>query len=301
MKKIFIFILAILLNLNLVWAANLEVRSNLESGEYNFPIEINLITNDKNAKIFYYTDGEGRMDNIKEFKSPLLLKEDTTIDFYATNKNYEDTLIQTSKYTFSYSEKIILEEKNGKLIIKNNSWDIQNIGYWKVQANNFNYEIPANSYIENNERYQIDYSLTDKEKIQLFSPDNKVIKNFVYKKPQEKKETPIQSEVVIPPQTKIEEAPIQSGKTLTSETTPVSKDQEITNTGVENSEKISFNNSLKTSIIETKTWEKESKSNNLFIILGILFLFILYNIWLFLKKSDTFQEFKTKINKIWKK
>lgn len=301
MKKIILFILAILWNFHLVWAANLEVRSNLESWEYNFPIEINLITNDKNAKIFYYTDGEGRMDNIKEFKSPLLLKEDTTIDFYATNKNYEDTLIHTSKYTFSYSEKIILDEKNGKLLIKNTSWDIQNIWYWTMKSSNFYYEIPANTYIENKETYQIDYTLTDNEKIQLFSPDNKVIKTFTYKKTLEKKETPVQSEIIIPTQTEIKVPQIQTGKTLTSATIPIPQEQEITNTEVVNIEEVDLNSALKTSVIDTKNESKESKSNNLFIILAVLFLFILYNIGLFLKKSDTFQEFKTKINKIWKK
>jgi len=46
------------------------------------------------------------MDNIKEFKKPILIKEDTQLDYYATNANYEDTLIKTSNYTFNYSKQI---------------------------------------------------------------------------------------------------------------------------------------------------------------------------------------------------
>jgi hypothetical protein len=46
------------------------------------------------------------MDNIHEFIQPLFIKENTTLDFYATNKNHEDTLIQTSTYIFEYSTKI---------------------------------------------------------------------------------------------------------------------------------------------------------------------------------------------------
>jgi hypothetical protein len=46
------------------------------------------------------------MDNIKEFKKSFLIKENTQIDYYATNKSYEDTLIKTSIYTFNYSKNI---------------------------------------------------------------------------------------------------------------------------------------------------------------------------------------------------
>lgn len=299
MKKIILFFLTILLNFDIVWASSLEVRSNLESWEYNFPIEINLIATDKNAKIFYYTDGEWRMDHIKEFQNPILLKEDTVIDFYATNKNFEDTLIHTSTYTLNYSRDINIWEKNGKIIIKNNSGDIQNIGYWKVEANNINYEITPNTYIENKENYVIDYEVSEWEKIQLISPDNKITQTFIYKKPLLKEEQKIS--------TKTEVSIIENEISLSSSSWTKIENNNMYTWVIDTIEKtsqepeISLNNSLKSSVIDSKAQEKNTKSNNLFIILGILCIFTLYNIWLFFKKSDTFKEIKTKINKIWKK
>lgn len=189
MKKLFLFILLIL------WIptsfANLEVKSNLSPWNYNFPIEINLIVNDKNAKIFYYTDGIWRMDSIKEYTHPILLKENTTLDYYATNKNFEDTKIQTSNYTFTYSNKLSLIINAENIQIKNNSWDIQNIWYWTVQANTFSYTIPANTFLENKEIYTISYLATENEKIFLKSPDMIQKQTAIY--------TPSKSETKITP------------------------------------------------------------------------------------------------------
>ncbi len=110
MKKILLSIGIFFWYIPLLFALNLEVKSNIPSWTYQFPIDIYLISNDKDAKIFYYTDGEWRMDNIHEFIQPLFIKENTTLDFYATNKNHEDTLIQTSTYIFEYSTKIDIWE-----------------------------------------------------------------------------------------------------------------------------------------------------------------------------------------------
>lgn len=301
MKKVLSFMLLAFLNFWIAIASELNVKSNLESWEYNFPIEVNLISNDKEAKIFYYTDWEWRMDNIKEFKNPILLKEDTTIDFYATTKNFEDTLIQTSKYTFNYSKDINIEEKNWKIIINNNSQDIQNIWYWRVEANNLNYEITPNTFIDVNKNYEINYILEDNEKVILYSPNNKVIKNFTFKKP---KEIP-----KIEEKKQMHEEVLNWTQSILEEKTPTLVPNQLNDNqteAIKESSWFNLNDSLKTSVIDNKNTTnknstKENKSNNLYIILGILVLITIYNVWLFLRKSEKFIKMQTKINKIWKK
>lgn len=182
MKKIFFWITFFFLGLSSSFGF-LEVKTNLPAWEYQFPIEIYLLSNDKTAKIFYYTDGIWRMDTILEYKHPLLLKNNTTVDFFATSKNFQDTSIQTAKFFFTYSDKIDLVNDRNTFAIKNNTSDIQNIGYWKIVSQNFSYEIPANTFLEKNKTFPLFYPLSDWEKVQLFSPDNILKKEFTYTTP----------------------------------------------------------------------------------------------------------------------
>lgn len=300
MKKI-LFLLLIFFNFWIVFASQLSVKPNIIPWEYNFPIEINLISNDKEAKIFYYTDWEWRLDNIKEFKKPILLKEDTTIDFYATSKNFEDTLIQTAKYTFKYSQKIDIEEKNWKIVIKNNSDEIQNIWYWIIKSNNLNYEISPNTFIDIHQTYEIDYNLEDNEKVILYSPDKKVVKEFIFKKikklPQieEKKET-IDTFLWDENNDNVDKILNSQTNSWFTKTWEVLKNEELKG--------FSLNKSLKTSVIDNniKNSKKENSKDNIYIMLWILILITLYNIWLFLRKSEKFlKKVQTKSNEIWKK
>lgn len=196
MKKTILFLAFFFLQ---VWQvmAELEVKTNLTPGNYNFPIEVYLMTNDKDAKIFYYTDGIGRMDTILEYKKPLILKEDTTLDFFATTKDYEDTPIQSAKYTFTYWEKIMLIIEEHKIILKNTDADVQNIWYWKIESNTLNYEITPNTFLEKNQTFILNYTPKELEKIILYSPDKKEKKSHIYKKIPKKEiqnQTPQQEE-----------------------------------------------------------------------------------------------------------
>lgn len=312
MKKIFIFML-FLFNFYVSFAGNLDVKTNLESWEYEFAIEVNLIANEKNAKIFYYTDGEWRMDNIKEFSKPILIKEDTTLDYYATNANFEDTLIKTANYKINYSDKVDLEAENDKIIIKNNSWKIQNIWYWKIESNNLNYELNPNTFLENKEIFELNYNLADNETIKLISPDKKIVKNFTYKTPP-----------LIPPQLRGMSSNSETGgiveNTQTTENTNSwnieninkndesnEKDNEVneiptqlrgissdSETGGVINSWFNLEENLKTSAIDTKkTWNK----NNIYIIILIFGSLFLYNVWLLMTKTDTYKKIKNKNKK----
>ncbi len=292
MKKIYIFLTLFLLQIWQIFA-NLEVKTNLESGKYNFPIEINLISNDKNAKIFYYTDGVGRMDNIFEFTKPILLKSDTTIDFFATTKDFEDTPIQTVNYSFEYSDKIILILEKDKIILKNTDNEIQNIGYWKIESNNLNYEITPNTFLEKNKTFSINYTLGNNEKISLYSPDKKKKSEEIYQIPQiEEIITPSKNNQKIET---ISEVP-EEISTLTWEESVLSweiSSQE--NISIENhllsgSQLESTENSFEVNEnITASVWEK--KINNkifffLFYLLSIIILSIIsYNIYIVQSKS----------------
>lgn len=182
MKKTILFLVFFFLPIWQVLAI-LEVKTNLAPGNYNFPIEVYLMVNDKDAKIFYYTDGIGRMDTILEYKKPLILKEETTLDFFATTKDYEDTPIQSAKYTFTYSNKIILSVEEKKITVKNTDSDVQNIWYWKIESDTLNYEITPNTFLEKNQTFILDYIPKELEKIILYSPDKKEKRSQIYKTP----------------------------------------------------------------------------------------------------------------------
>lgn len=292
MKKIYIFLTLFLLQIWQIFA-NLEVKTNLESGKYNFPIEINLISNDKNAKIFYYTDGVGRMDNIFEFTKPILLKSDTTIDFFATTKDFEDTPIQTVNYSFEYSDKIILILEKDKIILKNTDNEIQNIGYWKIESNNLNYEITPNTFLEKNKTFSINYTLGNNEKISLYSPDKKKKSEEIYQIPQ--------TEEIITPSKNNQK--IETISEIPEEISPLTWEESVLsweissqeNTSIEThllsgSQLESTENSFEVNEnITASVWEK--KINNkifffLFYLLSIIILSIIsYNIYIVQSKS----------------
>jgi hypothetical protein len=110
-------------------ANDLSVRSNIESGNYDFALEVYLVSNDKNAKIFYYTDGIGRFDTLKEFhkNNPILIKKDTTLNYYAMNEINNSTKIAESQYSFSYPKNIEISHKENTIFLTNNSQKTLNI------------------------------------------------------------------------------------------------------------------------------------------------------------------------------
>lgn len=282
MKKFLLFLSVFLFS---VWQifATLEVKTNLASWEYTFPIEIHLITNEKNAKIFYYTDGIGRMDSILEYQKPILLKTNTTLDFFATTKDFQDTPIQTANYSFIYTDKIQLILKNDTIILKNTDSDIQNIWYWKIESDTLNYELPPNTFLEANQSFSLDYSLKNNQKVFLFSPDKKEKKQEIYKIPEVQNEEKLEWEknTYTPEENKNnvfswsgeENIPIKEHTLEIEESFSPSKEEDF---------KISQE-------LTASIWEKKIIGNSLFLflfyILSIIILSIIsYNIYLTHKK-----------------
>lgn len=172
--------------------ATLIVKPNLEWWVYHFPIEIYLNTNQKNAKVFYYTDGIGRQDTTKQYRDPILLKSNTDLEYYAVWEEFEDTVIGKSIYTFEYSNALELIIKDNTILIQNNSSEIQNIGYWHIEWLSLNYTISPNIFIEPKKYFSLDYHAKNGEKISLYAPDGGLKKSTLYTKT-----SPIQPQTLI--------------------------------------------------------------------------------------------------------
>lgn len=184
MKKLKILILLIILLLTnkSSIASEFEIKTNIKWWEYKNVWEVYLNSNQKNIKIFYYLDDEWRFDNIKEFNwNPIILKKDTTINFFSAIDEINSTTIQQEKFTFKYPENIKLWYLNWKIFIENYQNEIIDLWYRKIYWDNISLVIPKNYYINPWEKFEVFYSMKDLETLNLYSPDDKINKKFQFK------------------------------------------------------------------------------------------------------------------------
>jgi len=179
MKKYILLILCYFSFFNI--AFSFDINANIESWEYDFPLEVYLNSDEKDAKIFYYTDSEGRFDNIKEYFWPIIIIWDTKLNYFATLW-YKSTKIKENNYYFNYTSKLDLINKDDFLYLKNKSSDTQNIWLWRVKTDWLNFEIPKNTFLEVWEIYKINYQISKKNTFYLYSPDGKLSKNISLEK-----------------------------------------------------------------------------------------------------------------------
>lgn len=155
--------------------ADLNIKPNIGWWTYNNSIEINLLSNSENTKIYYYTDWEWRLDNQKEYNwTPIIIKESTTLNYHGFIDMKNSTLINETKYIINYPQNFIINYNNWKIGIKNNSKETINISYWKIEADNISYEIYKNTFLDKWKLYKLDYNGKGLEYIYFISPDNKV-------------------------------------------------------------------------------------------------------------------------------
>lgn len=308
MKKIIIAILLVLIpNISLAWAP-LEINSNTEQADviatidswmYDKVIEVKLIPNDDQAKVFYYTDSVWRFDQQIQYKlwSSIEIKKDTILNYHSISNNITASLIKENKYTFNYPKNLEIFYENNNIFIKNNENKIVYLKWWKI----WNFEINENISLNPNEIYKYNYDLKENETISLFSPDNNKINSYTRKTIQKEiivKNDNIQknaeninkTEKVITEEKSNEQIenknPINSEKiennswnlenTINIWNISNNKTEEQKNTDLEDStwDISNISNDLKTSILD----KKDSKNNYNFIILIIVF-FIIWMIW----------------------
>lgn len=199
--KIITFILLFFTIQKAIWA-NLEIKTNIPWWEYKNVIEIYLVSNKKDTKIFYYLDNEWRFDNIKEFNwNPIIVKKDTTINFFSAIDEIKSTQIKQEFFNLNYPNNVEIGYKEGKIFLKNNTNEIINIWYWKIYADNLNLIIPKNYYLNPSENFEIFYQIKENENISLYSPDDKITKKYTHKPKavtSEKKNTPPRKDIKKP-------------------------------------------------------------------------------------------------------
>jgi hypothetical protein len=257
----------------MLFANEITVRSNIESGTYDFALEVYLLSNDKNAKIFYYTDGIGRFDTLKEFspQSPLIIKKDTTLNFYAINDMNNSTKIAETQYRFTYPENIDISYKDEKIILTNTTNTIVNIGYFKIESNLLNYEIYKNTFLNPKETFTLKYTPKSKDTLKLIAPNGKEITNFEI--------IPAPMEKILPSSeiTQIEE-------NISQETSPLPSEETLNiPEKIETQAPIAEPTLLPTETLKASASETKSSSKDIYILLYgfVAFLFVMtcYNIF----------------------
>lgn len=301
MKKIIIAILLVFIpNISLAWAP-LQANTNIDQADviatmnswiYDKVINVKLIPNDDQAKVFYYTDSIWRFDEQIQYKlwSSIEIKKDTILNYHSISNNITASLIKENKYTFNYPKNLEIIFENNNIFIKNNENKNVYLRWWKI----WNFEIKENIELFPSETYKYNYDLKENETISLFSPDDNKIDSFTKKT--------IQKEIIIKNDNIKKEE--DSNKNEAENTNSIEKndtklennsseinnlvntwekiDERKSTNSLENSTWLedskwnlsNISNDLKTSIID----KKDSKNNYNFIILIIVF-FIIWMIW----------------------
>lgn len=306
MKKIIIAILLVFIpNISLAWAP-LQANTNIDQADviatmnswiYDKVINVKLIPNDDQAKVFYYTDSIWRFDEQIQYKlwSSIEIKKDTILNYHSISNNITASLIKENKYTFNYPKNLEIIFENNNIFIKNNENKNVYLRWWKI----WNFEIKENIELFPSETYKYNYDLKENETISLFSPDDNKIDSFTKKT--------IQKEIIIKNDNIKKEE--DSNKNEAENTNSIEKndtklennsseinnlvntwekidnneiDEQKPTNNIENSTWLedskwnisNISNDLKTSIID----KKDSKNNYNFIILIIVF-FIIWMIW----------------------
>ena len=184
MKKIILllWIFTFFWNIFQVNAQDIDVKANIDSWIYQWVIEVYLHSNKDDAKIFYYTDWVGRFDDLQEFQknTPLIISKETTLNFYAINDLNSSTKIQEKKYSFDYPKNFSFEIHPEKILLKNNSNNIVNIGYYTIEWENISYKVFKNTFLQPWEYFTLPYSPKVKENFSLFTPDSQKVLTQTY-------------------------------------------------------------------------------------------------------------------------
>ncbi len=258
-------------------------------------IEVYLISNDSDAKIFYYTDGIGRFDTLKEFKStsPILLQKNTSLQYYAINDLNSSTPIQENIYTFHYPKNLSLSANKNNIIIKNNELKTINIWWYFLEWNILKYQIQKNTFLSAWETFILDYNMKVGEKILLFAPDTSLIESFLLNEP-----TPsIQEKIFTQEEIWNAENSTQIQILQIPEETPLTEEISISQTDKNPPlpQQTSWNwADLKTSAFDISSPEKNNITSLLYIFFILIGVVSVYNIYTVISQNRTKRKNKRK-------
>ena len=283
-------------------ANELIVQANIDSGNYDFALEVYLNSNDKNAKIFYYTDGIGRFDTLKEFKynNPIIIKKDTILNYYAINDLNNSTKIKESQYSFSYPKNIEISYKNDTIFLTNISEKTINIGFFKIESNVLNYEVSKNTFLKSWEFFSLKYIPKTEDVLEFFIPNGEKISRFEIKNTSEFFPSPDARNSEDNILTELQEQPLETSQSwsilnnqnLSSSTaiTPLETQTEIIPTPIFSPENL-----------KASAWETKNSPTNIYVLLygfvAFLFAMTCYNIFTLIKTNRNIKNKNKKISK----
>ncbi|MBQ9948712.1 MAG: chitobiase/beta-hexosaminidase C-terminal domain-containing protein [Oscillospiraceae bacterium] len=79
-------------------------KASVKSGEFSAPFHVKLSCSDKNATIYYTTDGTTPTKKSNPYTEPILISETTSLKFAAFSDDHARSLICSRKYTISKDE-----------------------------------------------------------------------------------------------------------------------------------------------------------------------------------------------------
>lgn len=84
-----------------IWIRTVTPAASKKSGSYSEAFSVKLSCTDKNAAIYYTTDGSTPNTSSRKYTKPLKISADTTLKFTAVGDNLARSPIVTKKYTIS--------------------------------------------------------------------------------------------------------------------------------------------------------------------------------------------------------
>ncbi len=302
LKYILWFLLVFISFIKVNWDYEIDVKPSILPGNYDSVLELYLQTNA--YKVFYYTNRIWNIYDLIEYTKPILIKEDTYINFFSLKKDsYDTSFIKEVFYKIDYSHQIDITYKYWVVYIKNNSSKTQNIWYWKIYWEFLNLELFKNTILEPGQTYEIFHEMQVWEEIFLYSPDNKIIKNYKY--------SPLIISNNINSEIKIEEKNIQkqienntwitdiqtweinleNTQTWENNSNVILENTWVVNNYLKSKNIVNITKNTKSSIIETKN---NSNLPLIFIFSTIILWLLVYNMIIIFQDNNWYKYFKKK-------
>lgn len=160
-----------------VFAENIDVTANLDSGTYNKVIKVELNVTDSNAKTFYSFEPNWWPGDTNLYTWAIIIKKSTPLVFFSVLTTSNESKIKINDYIINYPTNLKFSpwatfnnwNVENLQIINNDSQNID-LSYWIVKSDWSNIMIPENTIIQAWWTYNIS-GITGTWIVTLFSPD----------------------------------------------------------------------------------------------------------------------------------
>ena len=163
-----------------VFAERVDISSSIPSGTYHKPIRIELTATQKDSKTFYSFRPDGTPNDAYLYTGPILLKQSSPFIYFSIVSPENESKIKQNNYILDYPNTIRFKQEyfglqaSGSVLVDIvNSWEQSvDIGYWHVQSESENVEIPEGTILESESMYHVTLRYNGNGSIVLRSPDD---------------------------------------------------------------------------------------------------------------------------------